>query len=291
MASLPTAKTNQVGSRRIKWANLLIYLILSVGAVVVTVPMYWAVAASFMTRAEAIATRWWPSEPQFNNYVVAWQEAQFSEYFINSVIISAITVGGIVVFSVLAAYAFARMEFFGKNFMFSVLLATIFIPPMVLLLPNFLLVTWLGRVGPIDWVDNWPSLTIPFMGNVFSIFLLRQFFAQIPSELFDAAKIDGAGHLRFLVAIVLPLSRAALMTVILFAFIGAWNALDWPLLVTNGPEWRPIAVGLTNFLDEENQRLQLQMAGAVITMVPILVIYFFTQKQFTEGIALSGLKG
>jgi ABC-type glycerol-3-phosphate transport system permease component len=129
------------------------------------------------------------------------------------------------------------------------------------------------------------------MGSVFSIFLLRQFFSQIPSELFDAAKIDGAGHLRFLISVVLPLSRAALMTVILFAFIGAWNALDWPLLVTNSDDWRPIAVGLTNFLTDEQQRIQLQMAGAVITMVPILVIYFFTQKQFTEGIALSGLKG
>lgn len=285
----PTLKP-KVG-RRINWANMFIYAVLSIGAVIVTIPMYWAVAASLMTRSEAIATRWIPSVPQWNNYVQAWQEAKFSEYFINSVLISTIQVGGIVIFSVLAAYAFARMEFVGKDFLFSLLLATIFIPPMVLLLPNFLVVTWLGRVGPIQWIDNWPALTIPFMGSVFSIFLLRQFFTQIPSELFDAAKIDGAGHLRFLISVVLPLSRAALMTVILFAFIGAWNALDWPLLVTNSDDWRPIAVGLTNFLTDEQQRVQLQMAGAVITMVPILVIYFFTQKQFTEGIALSGLKG
>ncbi len=277
--------------RPIKWWNIFVYIALILGGIMMLIPMYWTVAASFMTRAEAIATRWVPAQLHFENYINAWDEAQFSIYFLNSVIITAITVTGIVLFSTLAAYAFARMEFVGKNFLFALLLGTIFVPEMVLLLPNFLIVTWLGRIGPIPWIDNWPALTIPFMGNVFSIFLLRQFFAQIPNDLFDAAKIDGAGHLRFLFSIVMPLSRAALMTVIIFAFIGSWNALSWPLLVTHSADWRPIAVGLTNFLTEEQQRVHLQMAGAVITMIPVLLIYFFTQKQFTEGIALSGLKG
>ena len=123
------------------------------------------------------------------------------------------------------------------------------------------------------------------MGSIFSIFLLRQFFAQIPDELFDAAQIDGAGHLRFLWSVVLPLSKAPLM------FIGTWNSLAWPMLVTNSPDWRPIAVGLNGFIDEAGQMLNLMMAGAVITVIPILVLYFFTQKQFTESIARSGLKG
>lgn len=278
-------------TKNIKWWNIFIYIILGLGSIVMIVPMYWAIAASFMSRSEAIATKWVPAQIRWQNYIDAWQQAQFSEYFVNSVIITSITVVGIVAFSTLAAYAFARMEFVGKNFLFSLLLATIFIPEMVLLLPNFLTVTWLGRIGPIPWVDNWPSLTIPFMGSVFSIFLLRQFFTQIPNDLFDAAKIDGAGHFRFLISVVLPLSKAPLMTIIIFAFIGSWNALSWPLLVTNSPDWRPIAVGLSNFLTEEQQRVHLQMAGAVITMIPVLLIYFFTQKQFTEGIALSGLKG
>lgn len=286
-----TVANPRVHKKPINWWNIIVYIVLSVGSIAMILPMYWTIAASFMSRAEAIAFRWIPSALRVTNYADAWEQAQFSEYFLNSVIITTITVTGIVVFSTLAAYAFARMEFFGKDLLFSLLLATIFIPEMVLLLPNFLTVTWLGRIGPIPWVDNWPALTIPFMGNVFSIFLLRQFFAQIPNDLFDAAKIDGAGHLRFLTSVVLPLSRAPIMTVIIFAFIGSWNALAWPLLVTNSADWRPIAVGLTNFLDEEQQRVHLQMAGAVITMIPVLVIYFFTQKQFTEGIALSGLKG
>ncbi len=290
MANVTTAKPT-VNRSPIKWWNIIVYVVLTVGSIAMILPMYWTIAASFMTRAEAIAFRWFPSALRVGNYSEAWEQAQFSEYFVNSVIITTITVTGIVIFSTLAAYAFARMEFFGKDLLFSLLLATIFIPEMVLLLPNFLTVTWLGRIGPIPWIDNWPALTIPFMGNVFSIFLLRQFFTQIPNDLFDAAKIDGAGHLRFLTSIVLPLSRAPIMTVIIFAFIGSWNALAWPLLVTNSADWRPIAVGLTNFLDEEQQRVHLQMAGAVITMIPVLLIYFFTQKQFTEGIALSGLKG
>jgi len=149
----------------------------------------------------------------------------------------------------------------------------------------------LGRIGPIAWLNNWPALTIPFMGSVFSVFLLRQFFSQIPDELFDAARIDGAGHWRFLLTVVVPLSWAPILVIVVLSFIGAWNSLAWPLLVTSSPEWRPISVGLLNFVEDAGQSTHLMMAGAVITIVPILVLYFFTQKQFTESIARSGLKG
>jgi ABC-type glycerol-3-phosphate transport system permease component len=129
------------------------------------------------------------------------------------------------------------------------------------------------------------------MVNAFTVFLLRQFFAQIPGELFDAALIDGCGHLRFLTQIVLPISKAPLMTVIILNGIWAWNSLQWPLIVTSTPDWRPITVGLTGFISEAGAETQLIMAGSVITTIPILVLYFFTQKQFTEGIATTGLKG
>jgi ABC-type glycerol-3-phosphate transport system permease component len=202
-----------------------------------------------------------------------------------------ITLVGELTFSILAAYAFARIEFPGRDVIFGIMLSTMMIPAMVLIIPNFLTVTWLGRIGPLPWINNWPALTVPFMGSVFSIFLLRQFFAQIPDELFDAAQIDGAGHMRFLTTVVLPLAKAPIMVIIVLSFMGSWNALAWPLLVTNSPDWRPIAVGLLNFVDEAGQQLNLMMAGAVITIIPILVIYFITQKQFTESIARSGLKG
>ena len=152
-------------------------------------------------------------------------------------------------------------------------------------------VAWLGRIGPVPWINNWPALTIPFMASAFSIFLLRQFFMQVPNDLWDAAQIDGAGHVRYLMQVVLPLSRAAVMTLILFGFIATWNALAWPILVTTTPDWRPISYGLLAFLDEAGAIFNLQMAGAVITMLPIVVLYFFTQRTFIEGIATTGLKG
>ncbi len=269
----------------------LLYTILIVGGIIAIVPFLWMLSTSLMTLGEAISGRFLPQVPQWHNYVVAWREANFSEYFFNSVEITFITLGGELFFSILAAYAFARMKFPGRDLIFMVLLSTMMIPGMVLMIPNFLTVTWLGRVSPIKWINNWPALTIPFMGNVFSIFLLRQFFAQIPDDLFDAAQIDGASHWQFLRHVVLPLSKAPIMVIMVLSFIGSWNALAWPLLVTNEPTWRPIAVGLFQFVDEAGSELNLQMAGAVITILPILALYFLTQKQFTESIARSGMKG
>jgi ABC-type glycerol-3-phosphate transport system permease component len=268
-----------------------IYAFLILGVVISITPFVWMILTSLMSLGEAQGIRWIPTELHFENYAEAWKEAAFSEYFTNSFILTLITLSGELTFSILAAYAFARIKFPGRDAIFGLLLSTIMIPAMVNIIPNFLTVTWLGRIGPIKWINNWPAQTIPFMGSIFAIFLLRQFFAQIPDELYDAARIDGAGHLRFLWAVVLPLSKAPLMVIIVLSFIGSWNSLAWPMLVTNSPEWRPIALGLVQFVEEAGQRLNLMMAGAFITILPILLIYFFTQKQFTESIARSGLKG
>ncbi|MBN2003840.1 MAG: carbohydrate ABC transporter permease [Anaerolineae bacterium] len=233
----------------------------------------------------------------FHNYILAWKDANFSLYMWNSVRITVITVIGTLITSVLAAYAFARMKFPGKDFIFGIYLATYMIPGAVTLIPNYLIVLKLDEFFestlhmPDFWIDNWAGLTIPFMINAFSVFLLRQFFAQIPDELYEASIMDGCGHLRFLSSVVLSLSKAPLMSVIMFNMIWAWNQLQWPLLVTNVPDWRPITVGLDSFITEAAAQSQLTMAGAVITTIPILVLYFFTQKQFTEGIATTGLKG
>lgn len=278
-------------SRRLEYGKILTYLILSLGAVIAIIPFLWMVSASLMNLTEATGRAVLPRVAQWSNYQEAWTVANFKDYFMNSVIIAAITISGQVVFCTLAAYSFARVKFPAKNFLFTLMLATLMIPEAVTWIPNFITVTWLGRVGPIIWINNWPALTVPFMASAFSIFLLRQFFAQIPDELWDSAQIDGAGHLRFLVQIVIPLAKPALLTVILFTFIGSWNALAWPMLVTTDPEWRPISYGLSSFLQEAGSLVHFQMAGSVITVAPILVLYLFVQKQFTEGIATTGLKG
>lgn len=269
----------------------LLYAVLIIGGIVSVVPFLYTLSVSLMNLTEATRGDWIPSAPQWSNYARAWNDANFSQYFWNSVRLAAITLSGEVIFCVLAAYAFARMEFPGKSLTFSLLLATLMLPEAVTWLPNFITVSWLGRLSPIPWIDNWPALTIPFMASAFNIFLLRQFFQQVPNDLWDSAQIDGAGHIRYLWSVMVPLSRAPIMTVVLFGFIGSWNSLAWPMLVTTTPTWRPISYGLLSFLDEAGAQFHLQMAGSVITMLPIVVLYFFTQKTFIDSIATSGLKG
>lgn len=277
---------------RIKPGRLILYLILLVGAFLAIIPFFWMVSTSLMTLGETINKEWLPEVPQLVNYTEAWKEAKFAKYFVNSVIVTFTTLAGLLFTSILAGYAFGRIKFFGRDVIFAILLATMMIPESVTLIPNFLMVR--GDILPLpggSWLNKLPALTVPFMASVFSIFLLRQFFVQIPDELWDAARIDGAGHTRFLVQVVLPISKAPIMTVLIFGFIGSWNAFLWPLLVTTTPDWRPLMVGLWTFVTEAGPETQLLMAGAVITIIPILILYFFTQRQFTEGIATTGLKG
>ncbi|MCB0010320.1 MAG: carbohydrate ABC transporter permease [Anaerolineales bacterium] len=240
--------------------------------------------------------------PFLTNYCSTWADAKMGEYIFNTIQIVAITLVGLTLFTPLAAYAFARMEFPGRNVIFGLMLATLMVPEMVTNLPNFLIVKELGDLfgsGGLGWcgeatncwMNNWPALTIPFMVTPFAIFLMRQQFATIPNELWDAARMDGASHFRFLVQVVVPLSRPVFLVVILFAFIGSWNALAWPILVTSGDTWRPISYGLQSFIQEGGTFAQLRMAGAVIASLPVLILYAFTQRYFVEGLSTSGLKG
>ncbi len=294
-----------------------IYALLFAGVLIAVGPFLWMISASFMTLSEVNLTRLLPENLLWENYATALRRANFldieiatdpqtgtlqslsvSGYIWNSVRITLISLLGSLTVCIPAAYAFARMRFIGRNFIFALFLSTMMIPGIVMLIPHLLTVIWLGRLseslfGPAGaWFNNWPALTIPFFASVFNIFLLRQFFIQIPDDLWEAARIDGAGHPRFLVSVVLPLSKAPIMTIITLGFIGSWNALMWPLLVTINDEWRPIAVGLSNFVTADTPGdLNLQMAASVITVIPILVLYFVAQKQFTEGIAQTGIRG
>jgi len=269
----------------------LVYGGLGLGGLAAGFPFAWMLLASFMTRGESLRRVFLPESLQWGNYLKAWQEADFGLYFENSLIIAVMQVSGTLLFSLLAAYPLARMEFRGRDTVFAGVLATLMIPETVTIVPNFLTITWLHRNMPFAWLNNWPAMTIPFMASAFSIFLLRQFMRGIPNELWDSARIDGAGHVRFLFQILLPLCRAPLLTVGMFTYIGSWNALAWPLLVTNTPDWRPISVGLQQFVSEAGAEVHLQMAGAVIATVPVLLAYFLIQREFTEGISMSGLKG
>ena len=279
--------------RRLSAGGLAAVFLLVLGALVCLMPFLFMASTSLKTTGETITRNspivldpgFWPSVPQWGNYARAWTTARFSLYFRNSLIIAALTVAGATATSSLAAYAFAKIRFAGAGPLFAVFLATLVIPESVTLVPSFIVITRLG------WYDTLAGLTVPFTASAFSIFLLRQFFAQLPNELLESARIDGAGHTRTFLSIALPLSRAPLFTVAFLAFIGSWNSLQWPLVATRSERWRPITVGLTTFITEAGPQNELRMAGAMIAVLPVVLAYFLAQKQFTEAIARSGIKG
>lgn len=296
--SLSSARPRAIGRRgravRYRLGRLVLYGVLLLGGIISLIPFAWMMSASLMTLGETVTRQLLPSVPRFENYVQAWQDANFARYFLNSAVIAAAILSGQLFTSILAGYAFARIEFKGRGLIFSIMLSTLMIQGMVTMIPNFLVVANRVPFIPLpggSWLNTLQGITVPGMASVFSIFLLRQFFAQIPYELWDAARIDGSGHNLFLIRVVLPLSKPAIFTVTVFVFIGAWNEFLWPLLVTTTETWRPIMVGLYRFAEEAGSLMHLMMAGSMITIVPILILYFLTQKQYTEGIALTGLKG
>ncbi|MBW4439342.1 MAG: carbohydrate ABC transporter permease [Pleurocapsa minor GSE-CHR-MK-17-07R] len=302
LPSAPSAFARGDASQKVRQpipvSKIATYATLIIGGLLALLPFVWMLSWSLMTNSEVIAGRFLPAEPQWQNYLTAWNTAQFSRLMWNSVRITAITVTGLLLFCIPAAYAFARIRFWGRNVIFALFLATLMIPDIVTLIPNLLSVVWISRLSESifgesgAWLNNWPSLTIPFMASAFTIFLLRQFFAQIPEDLWDAARIDGATHFTFLRFVAVPLARAPIMTTLTFAFIGSWNSLVWPLLVVSNDDWRPIAFGLTKFVQTDaGDEFHLQMAASVIMIIPILIVYFITQKQFTEGIWTGSVKG
>jgi len=280
-------------ARRRIAASAVVAVVLVAGAFVAVMPFLFMLSTSLKTLVETLTrvdplpfkAEFWPTAPQWKNYTDAWVQANFSIFFRNSMVTAVVTVAGVLVTSTLAAYAFAKMRFAGRTLLFALLLSTLIIPESVYLVPNFILITKMG------WNDRLAGLTVPFMASAFYIFLLRQFFAQLPDELIESARIDGAGHPRSFLAIALPLSRAPLVTVVFLAFIGSWNALQWPLVATRTERWRPLTVGLTMFISESGPEWHLRMAGSVIAVAPVVLLYLLAQRQFTEAIARSGIKG
>jgi len=249
-------------------------------------PFFWMVTTSLKSPSELMQMppQWIPKKWLWSNYAKAWSVAPFARYFFNSFFMAITTTIGEVITTIMAAYAFAKMKFFGKNALFAILLATLMIPGQMLLIPNYVTINRLG------WFDKYEALIIPWLASVFGIFLLRQFFRSIPDELRDAARIDGCSRFRFLWRIVVPLSKPAIMTVALLKFLGSWNSFQWVLLMTNREAMRTVPVGLMSFRSEVGTAYELLMAAAVLAIIPVLILFFFTQKQFIEGISRTGIK-
>ncbi|MEQ8819461.1 MAG: carbohydrate ABC transporter permease [Sumerlaeia bacterium] len=226
------------------------------------------------------------------NFLVAWfrpEEAtrgrvNFGQYFWVSSFTGIVSTFGTLITSALAAFAFAKMRFWGKGAFFYIVLLTMMVPGQVLLIPNFLI---LAKIG---WLDTYFALIVPYLASVFTIFLMRQFFMGVPDDLWDAAQIDGAGRFRFLWQIITPLSKPVYITAGIFLFLGNWNALLWPLIVTSSPEMRTLMVGLQAFSQDAGSEFHLLMAASTMAILPIVILFFLMQRFFIQGIARTGLK-
>ena len=268
------------------------YIILFIVMFVSVYPLLYMISVSFMTAGEASNQYLIPKELRFENYVTVWTSNNFQQYTLNSIIISAIIVIGVLCTSVPAAYAFAKIDFPFRDIIFYSLLLSLMIPEIIALLPHLLIIR--GNIFPLpfgpSWMNSLQGLTVPFFGNVFIIFLLRQYIKKIPNELWDAARMDGSSHFYYIRKVVIPMSMPIIVTVSLFAFILAWNSFAWPLLILTKEDWFPVTVSIYSFIREAGTNYNLLMAASLISISPVLLLYFFTQKLFLESISNFGLK-
>ena len=271
---------------------LIPYFILFIVMVVSIYPILYMISTSLMTAGEAANQFLFPKKLMFENYIEVWSSNNCQKYTFNSLIISSIIVLGVLFTSIPAAYAFAKIEFPFRDIIFYSLLLSLMIPEIISLLPHLLIIR--GDIFPLpfgpSWMNTLQGLTVPFFGNVFIIFLLRQYFKKIPNELWDAARMDGSSHFYFLRKIVIPMSKPIIVTVSLFAFILAWNSFAWPLLILTRDDWFPVTVSIYSFIREVGANYNLLMAACLIAIFPVITLYFFTQKLFIESISNFGIK-
>jgi ABC-type glycerol-3-phosphate transport system permease component len=271
--------------------NLSKYLshgIMILASVIVGLPFFWMLTTSFKSDVEVglFPPIWIPANLLWENYVRVWNAAPFDKFYINSTITTLSGVLISLVVGALSAYAFARIEFPHRDLLFLVVLATMMIPGEMALVPNYLI------LRNLEWINTYQGIVIPHVSSAFGCFLLRQAFLSLPQEIFDAAKIDGAGHLRMLINIALPMTRPVVATFTLFLFIGKWNAYLWPLIVTNTWDMRKLPIGLVMVREAEGTLgWQHLMAASLLVMLPVLIVFFMTQRHIIEGIGQGAVKG
>jgi ABC-type glycerol-3-phosphate transport system permease component len=268
-------------------ASVPMYLLLAVAAAVILFPLYMTVVDSLQPISKLLTfpPDFWPDAPRWSNYRAAMTDIPMPRYLLNSLIVAAIITVGQVATSALAAYAFSFMRFPFRSALFLLFLSTMMVPWEVAVIPNF------QTIQRLDWLDTYQALTIPFMATAFGTFLLRQHFMTLPHELKDAADIDGYGDLRFLLFVVVPLSRAALATLAVFSFLQAWNQYLWPLLVTNDPNMRTVQIGIATLAAEEVQRTNVVLAGTIIALLPMLFLVIAFQRFLVRGLTAGAVKG
>ncbi len=270
------------------WSQAVLTILLIVLGLLVSFPFVWMVRSSIMLEKEALVFPpiWIPSEFTLASYIGALTIQPFARYILNSLFVSTTIMLGQVLTASMGAYAFARLRFPGRDKLFLVYLATMMIPSQVTLVPSFVLVSWLG------WIDTYFAFIVPGLFSAYLTFLMRQFLLNIPKELEDAARIDGAGYIRIFVTIILPLAQAALITCALLSFMGSWTSFLWPLIVTRSSDMRTVPIGLAALQQQQGYvNFPQLMAGSVMALLPIIILFLSLQRYYLQGIATTGLKG
>ena len=265
------------------------YIFLIAVAICVLFPFYWMINSSLKTLTEyrmSVPT-FWPKQVMLSNYVEAFNTASLGRLFLNTALVGIVSTMLSLIITVLSAFAFARLEFKGKNLMFAALLATMMIPGELFTITNYSTVTNLG------WQNTYRVLIIPFLVSVFYIYLLRQNFMQIPNELYLAAKVDGTSDIKYLWKIMIPLSLPTLISITILKMMGAWNSYIWPRLVANDEAHRLITNGLRNAFTETSGDVNypVQMAAVAIVSFPLFLVFLFLRKYIMQGVSRSGIKG
>ncbi|MFA5168779.1 MAG: carbohydrate ABC transporter permease [Candidatus Omnitrophota bacterium] len=289
MGAMTGLREKSLLKRRLQRAVL--FMALAVGAVSMAAPFLWMVSTSLAEAGQVFAENrpWWqewlPASFVWKNYVNVWSVVPFAQFYLNSIFVSLCITFGQVATSAMAAYAFARLNFPGRDRIFFGYLATMMIPGAVTMIPVFILLRHFG------WIDTYKALILPGIFTAYGTFMLRQFFLTLPKDLEDAAKIDGCSYIRIFWHIILPLSKPALATLTTFTFMGSWMNLMWPLIVVNTHTKYTLPVGLAYFQGVHGTDWTLLMAASMMMILPILVIFLFNQRFFVEGIKLTGIKG
>ncbi|WP_227423954.1 carbohydrate ABC transporter permease [Pengzhenrongella sicca] len=287
--STPAVKQNKtrtvaIGEARPQWW---LYLTLGVGLVVMVTPFVWMALSSLKPEAEIRANppTWWPQTFTLENFTELFTRLDFPQFFTNSAVVAVFVTLGNLVFCSMLGYAFAKIDFWGRAWLFRIVLGTMMIPGIVMLVPLFVLVSRLGLV------DTYAGLILPFLAGPFGVFLMRQFISALPDELIDAGRIDGAGEFRIFAQIILPLCKPALATLGILTFLGSWNNFLWPLVVASSEDkyTLPVALALYSVGQNENN-YGLMLAGAVAVVAPVVLVFLILQKHIIQGIATTGIK-
>lgn len=267
--------------------NAALYVLMTLIALIMVVPFIWMLSTSFKENGQVLIfpPQWIPNPWLWENYTYAWSAAKMGLYFRNTLIVTVALTAGQTITCSLAAYAFSRLEFRGRDVIFLIYLGTMMIPIQVTLIPLYIIMRVFG------WVDTFQGLIVPFIFSAYNTFLLRQSFLTLPKSLDESALIDGCNHMKIFLRIIVPLSKPALITQAIFCALWAWNDLLWPTVIANTDRVRTLVVGLQMFKSAYAIQWNYLMAGTCISIIPMLILYLFCQRYFVEGIALTGIKG